>query len=176
MRVASFHRHCSSLRGLSRELVLPASPEGKRPLPTPYKRRPRGEKQQHCPSLPPGVVSQRPAGRMSSPSYCGNKEAPSLYWMSVEAEFNWDSHLCWTVWVFLPIKLPGFLGGSVVKNLPAGVGDVGSIPDLGRSPMPWSNQAHAPQLLSLCSRAWESQPLKLKFLLKPAAFAEACTP
>ena len=28
----------------------------------------------------------------------------------------------------------GFLGGSVVKNLPASVGDMGSIPGLGRSP------------------------------------------
>ena len=26
--------------------------------------------------------------------------------------------------------------------------------------MPWSNQAHALQLLSLCSRAWEPQLLK----------------
>ena len=28
----------------------------------------------------------------------------------------------------------GFPGGSVVKNLPASAGDVGSIPGLGRSP------------------------------------------
>ena len=28
----------------------------------------------------------------------------------------------------------GFHGGSVVKNLPASVGDVGSIPGSGRSP------------------------------------------
>ena len=28
----------------------------------------------------------------------------------------------------------GFLGGSVVKNLPVNAGDVGSIPGLGRSP------------------------------------------
>ena len=28
----------------------------------------------------------------------------------------------------------GFLGGSVVKKLPANSGDVGSIPELGRSP------------------------------------------
>ena len=54
-------------------------------------------------------------------------------------------------------RVRGFPGGSVVKNPPASAGDSGSIPDPGRSPMPWSNQAHAPQLLSLCSRAWESQ-------------------
>ena len=30
----------------------------------------------------------------------------------------------------------GFPGGSVVKNLPASAGDMGSMPDLGRSHMP----------------------------------------
>ena len=30
-------------------------------------------------------------------------------------------------------RLEGFPGGSVVKNLPANAGDVGSIPGLGRS-------------------------------------------
>ena len=33
----------------------------------------------------------------------------------------------------------GFPGGSVVKNLPASAGDMGSIPDLRRSYTPWSN-------------------------------------
>ena len=32
-----------------------------------------------------------------------------------------------------------FPGGSVVKNLPAKAGDMGSIPNLGSSHMPWSN-------------------------------------
>ena len=36
-----------------------------------------------------------------------------------------------------------------------------SVPDLGRSHMLQGNQAHAPQLLSLCSRAQEPQLLKL---------------
>ena len=35
--------------------------------------------------------------------------------------------------------LMGFLGGSVVKNLPDNAGDTGSIPDLGRSHLLWSN-------------------------------------
>ena len=39
---------------------------------------------------------------------------------------------------------------------------MGSIPDPGRSHMPWTNQVRVPQLLRLCSRAWEPQ------LLKPA--------
>ena len=33
----------------------------------------------------------------------------------------------------------GFPAGSVVKNLAATAGDTGSLPDLGRSHMPWSN-------------------------------------
>ena len=33
----------------------------------------------------------------------------------------------------------GFPGGTVVKNLLANSGDTGSIPELGRSHMPWSN-------------------------------------
>ena len=49
----------------------------------------------------------------------------------------------------------GFPGGSVVKNPPANVENVGSIPDLGRSYKP----VLAPQLLSLCSRAQEQQLL-----------------
>ena len=52
-----------------------------------------------------------------------------------------------------------FLGGTVVKNLPANAGDTGSSPGLGRSHIPWSNKACVPQLLSLCSRAREPQLL-----------------
>ena len=40
----------------------------------------------------------------------------------------------------------------MVENLPANAGDMGSIPGLGRSHMPWSNWAREPQLLSL--RVW----------------------
>ena len=56
-----------------------------------------------------------------------------------------------------------FPGGAVVKNPPANAGGMGSSPGLGRSHMPRSNQAHAPQLLSLRSRAYEPQ------LLSPCA-------
>ena len=52
----------------------------------------------------------------------------------------------------------GFPGGSVVK-IPASAGDMGSIPGLGRSHVPWSIVAHVP-LLSLCSRTQKSQLLK----------------
>ena len=50
-------------------------------------------------------------------------------------------------------------GSSVVENPLVNAGDMGLIPGLERSHMPWSNQAHKPQLLSLCSRAWEPQLL-----------------
>ena len=46
----------------------------------------------------------------------------------------------------------GFPGGTVVENLPANAGDMGSIPGLGRSHMPRSKWAREPQLLSL--RVW----------------------
>ena len=56
-----------------------------------------------------------------------------------------------------------FPGGAVVKNLPANAGDTGSSPGPGTSHMPWSNYAHAPQLVSLRSRAHKPQ------LLSPCA-------
>ena len=60
-----------------------------------------------------------------------------------------------------------FLGGAVVKKLPANAGDMGSIPVPGRSHMPWSNKARAPQLLSLRSTArkhnyWDRMPQLVK--------------
>ena len=54
-----------------------------------------------------------------------------------------------------------FPGGTVAKNLPAKAEDRGSSPGQGWSHMPWSNEARAPQLLSLCSRAHEPQLLSL---------------
>ena len=53
----------------------------------------------------------------------------------------------------LNVKNQSFPGGSVVKDLADITGDMGSIPGLGRSHVPQSNEACAPQLLSLCSRA-----------------------
>ena len=43
----------------------------------------------------------------------------------------------------------------MVKDLPANAGNMGSIPDPGRSHMPRSSKACVPQLLSLCARPWE---------------------
>ena len=37
------------------------------------------------------------------------------------------------------IIIKGFPGGSVVKNLPANAGDMGSVPGLGGSHVPRSN-------------------------------------
>ena len=47
----------------------------------------------------------------------------------------------------------------MLKNAPANAADLGSIPGLGRSCMPWSSEARGPQLLSLCSRARGPQRL-----------------
>ena len=35
--------------------------------------------------------------------------------------------------------MQGFPGGSEVKNQPVNAGDLGSIPDPGRSHVPWNN-------------------------------------
>ena len=51
----------------------------------------------------------------------------------------------------------------MVKNPPASAGDTGSSPGPGKSHVPRSNQARAPKLLSLRSRAQEPQ------LLSPCA-------
>ena len=67
--------------------------------------------------------------------------------------------------------LLGFPGGAVVRNPPANAGDTGLSPGLGRSRMPRSNWARAPQLLSLHSRAREPQLLSLR-----AATTEAHVP
>ena len=45
----------------------------------------------------------------------------------------------------------------MVKNPLANAGEMGSIPDLERTHILGTSKAHAPQLLSLCSRAWETQ-------------------
>ena len=60
------------------------------------------------------------------------------------------------------MTVQGFPGRAVVRNPPANAGDTGSSPGPGRSHMPWSNEARAPQLLSLRSRAHEPQLLSRK--------------
>ena len=60
--------------------------------------------------------------------------------------------------------MEGFSCGSVVKNLPASVGDTDFIPDPGEPHMPGSNLASTSQLLSLCSRAHVQKLLKPKCL------------
>ena len=67
-----------------------------------------------------------------------------------------------------------FPGGAVVKNPPANAGDRGSIPGPGRSHMPQSNKARAPQLLSLRSRAREPQLLSPRATTTEARVPRAC--
>ena len=52
--------------------------------------------------------------------------------------------------IFKKLVVWGFPGGSVLKNPPANAGEMGSIPDLGRSHVPW-NHTRGPQPLSPCS-------------------------
>ena len=49
--------------------------------------------------------------------------------------------------------MEGLPGGSVVKNPPANAGDTDSIPDVGRSHRPQSNEAHAPEALDCALEA-----------------------
>ena len=61
-----------------------------------------------------------------------------------------------------------------VKNPPANAGHMGLIPGLGGFRMPWSNQAHVPELLSLCSRTHEPQlPVHVKQQVKPVGLDPA---
>ena len=55
----------------------------------------------------------------------------------------------------------GILGGSVMESLPANARDTGSVPGPGGSHGLQSSWTGGPQLLSLCSGAWEPQPLRL---------------
>ena len=50
-------------------------------------------------------------------------------------------------------------GVAVVKNLSCNVRDIGFIPGMERSHMPWGNKVRVPQLLSLHSRVHEPQLL-----------------
>ena len=82
------------------------------------------------------------------------------------------ANLCWE---FRQVDRNGWFlglpGGAVVENPPANAGDTGLSAGPGGSHMLRSNSAHAPQLLSLCSRAREPQLLSLR-----ATATEACAP
>ena len=68
-------------------------------------------------------------------------------WMYLNYHHRNHSNMGW-----LQKRLVGDLPGHpVFKNLPANVGDKGSIPGPGRSHMPWNNQVSAAQLLSKSS-------------------------
>ena len=54
-------------------------------------------------------------------------------------------------------SLLGFPGDSMVKNPPASVGDMGSIPNSRRFYIPQSNQVQVSQLLSVHSKPLELQ-------------------
>ena len=73
---------------------------------------------------------------------CGNKEGnkEAFLWFILNCcnlRENWATETAIYVHIQSPTRSPlrGFPGGSVVKSLPANVGDTGSVPDLGRSHM-----------------------------------------
>ena len=71
---------------------------------------------------------------------------------------------------------PDFPGGRVVKNPSAIERDRGSSPGPGRSHMLQSNEARAPQLLSLHSRPREPQLLSLRAMTTEARVPRARAP
>ena len=75
-------------------------------------------------------------------------------------------YLLSSIWEFWFLRMQRIQ--SVVKNLPAKARDTSLIPGLGQSHIPQSNKAQAPQLLHLCTRAWE-----LRLLGPHAATTEA---
>ena len=74
------------------------------------------------------------------------------------------------------IECWGFPEGLVVKNLPVDAGDMGSIPDLGRSHIPQSNHTCVPQLLSLYSGARKPQLVSPQLVSPPVTATEAHVP
>ena len=64
----------------------------------------------------------------------------------------------------------------MVENLPANAGDTGWSPDPGSSHVPRSNEARAPQLLSLSSRACKPQLLSPQAPTTEARMPRACAP
>ena len=91
----------------------------------------------------------------------------------------WSCLLLTSEWTLVHFKhilwKEGFPGGSEVRNLPANAGNMGSIPGPGRSHVPWDSWACAPQLLGLCSRAWEPQLRKRTCTLEPRSATGAAT-
>ena len=74
------------------------------------------------------------------------------------------------------VYIQDFPGGAVVKNPPANAGDTCLSPNPGRSHMPRSDQARAPQLLSLRSTAHEPQLLSLRATTTEALAPRAPAP
>ena len=78
----------------------------------------------------------------------------------------------------LPLVPPGKpLGGlGVSKSPPAHAEDMGWTPGLGRSHMLWSNEAHAPHLLSLWAKSLCPAAIKASAVRSPCTGANAAPP
>ena len=79
----------------------------------------------------PGIESMT----LTSRALAGGFFTTSVTW---EAPIYPANKMTFTVFSFKN-EGEGFPGGSVVKRLPVHAGDMGSIPDLGRSHMLWGN-------------------------------------
>ena len=122
-------------------------------------------------SPPPPVTREQGQGPQASLGWRG-KSGSGRNGVGVGGRSGWTEGLSFPA-APLASRTAGadFPGGAVVKNPPANAGDTGSSPGPGGSHTPWSNEARAPQLLSLRSRAREPQ------LLSPhATTTEACAP
>ena len=94
-------------------------------------------------------------GQRSLVSYSprGHKESDMIKWLSTHTHLNNINitqkrklHELFCFSLQIKVIFRGFLGGSVVKNPSPSAGDTGSVPDPGRSHLPWSNCACAPQV------------------------------
>ena len=83
---------------------------------------------------------------------CRNKHVYQwIRWEGINREIGID--------IYILLYTRAFPSGSMVKNSPVNAGETGSIPGLGRSLIPRSNQVCEPQLLVLCSRVQEPKLL-----------------
>ena len=72
---------------------------------------------------------------------------------------GWGTEIPQAAWHGKSNKSRGFPGGSVVKNPPANAGDIGSIPDLEGSHMPWSSATREVTAMRTLSTTPREQPL-----------------
>ena len=89
------------------------------------------------PLMDPGKISRKPSGE-DSPLWLPTDSRQEVKMSTLTGVWKMISTLVDDSEAF-KTSVEGFPGDSVVKNPPANAGDIGAIPDLGRSHKPWSN-------------------------------------